>query len=200
MKIGIYVRASTRGQTIEQQEKTLTDYAKARNWIIYKIFKDEGLSGTKVDRPGYLDLMATARKRYIDGVLVFKFDRFARTLKQLISGLDEFRQLDVEFISFTESVDTTTPAGRAMFQLIAVFAEFERAMISEATKERLAALKALGKTLGRPVKVNYEEIRKFAMENEGMTQRAIAEKLGVSVGTVNKAFKKGGVKNPKESK
>ncbi len=189
LRIAIYVRVSTKDQTIEQQEKKLKEFAKARDWTVTHVFRDEGISAMKVDRPGYLKLMGVARQRLIDGVLVFRFDRFARSLKQLINGLEEFKNLGVDFISYTEAIDTTTPAGNALFQLIGVFAEFERAMISEATKHRLQALKNLGKRLGRPPKVDPQKVKEYSKDHPEMTQKAIGAHFKVSAGTINRILK-----------
>lgn len=189
LKIAIYVRVSTKDQTIEQQETKLKEFAKARDWTVTNTFRDEGMSARKIDRPGYLKLMDAARKRLIDGVLVFRFDRFARSLKQLINGLEEFNQLGVAFISYSENLDTTTPSGRALFQLIGVFAEFERDMISEATKHRLQALKNLGVKLGRPQKVNPERVIKYRKDHPEVTQRHIAKVFKVSPGTITRILK-----------
>ena len=189
MRVATYLRVSTKDQSIAQQRKALKDLARARGWKIIKEFSDEGMSALKVDRPGYLKLMEAARKRQVDAVLVFKFDRFARSFKQLIDSLEEFRCLGVEFISYTENIDTSTPAGKAMFQMIATFAEFERSMISEATRARLKAMKNLGVKLGRPKTIDDQRVLDYANKYPKKSQRIIARALKVSLGTVNRILR-----------
>jgi len=189
MKVAIYLRVSTKEQTVSQQRKALKDYAKMRGWTVAYEISDEGMSAKKTDRPGYLEVLELARKRRVDGVLVFKFDRWARSLRQLINTLDEFRALGVEFISFTENIDTTTPAGRAMFGMIALFAEFERDMISEATRDRMAALKNMGMKMGRPKSVDDKKILKYVQEHPGTGQRPAARALGLPLSSVAKVMR-----------
>ena len=189
MRVAIYLRVSTKDQTVGQQRKALKDYAKMRGWKVAYELSDEGMSAKKIDRPGYLKILEIARKRKVDGVLVFKFDRWARSLRQLINSLDEFKALGVEFISFTENIDTTTPAGRAMFGMIALFAEFERDMISEATRDRMAALKRMGMKMGRPKSVDDERIFKYVREHPGTGQRPAARALGIPLSSVSRVMR-----------
>jgi DNA invertase Pin-like site-specific DNA recombinase len=146
--------------------------------------KTKTLSGTTSVRPELSKLWQTARARKIDTVLVWKFDRFARSTKQLIDALEEFRHLGVDFISITEQIDTGSPMGKAMFTVISAIAEFERSLISERVRSGLAKARAHSKQLGRP-KASPEtmkEIKRLRKQGKGLTQ--IAKQLGVSYQTV----------------
>ena len=126
----------------------------------------------------------TARARKIDTVLVWKFDRFARSTKQLIDALEEFRHLGVDFISITEQIDTGSPMGKAMFTVISAIAEFERSLIQERVRSGLAKARAQGKILGRPkiTPFKIKEIKRLRKEGKSLSQ--IAKQLGVSYQTV----------------
>lgn len=188
-RVAIYVRVSTSEQTVSQQVKPLKEYCKARGFEDITIFKDKGISGAKVNRPQFDNMMGLVRKRKIDIVLVFRFDRFARTTSQLMLSLDEFIALGVDFISYSENVDTSTPAGRAMFGLISVFAQFEREMIAAATRERLHTLKDKGIILGRPG-AKFDIHRAFRLRKKGYGWRKIAKELGsrVSYNTIRRVL------------
>src|SRR3954463_12024 len=110
-RAGIYLRVSTNDQSTDLQETELTDYARNRGWHIHRVYSDRGQSGAKPNRPALEELMADCRRRKVDVVLVWKFDRFARSLRQLLSALEEFRRLKVGFVSSTEAIDTSTPSG-----------------------------------------------------------------------------------------
>jgi DNA invertase Pin-like site-specific DNA recombinase len=146
--------------------------------------KTKTLSGTTSVRPELSKLWQTARARKIDTVLVWKFDRFARSTKQLIDALEEFRHLGVDFISITEQIDTGSPMGKAMFTVISAIAEFERSLISERVRSGLAKARAHSNQLGRP-KTSPEtikEIKRLRKQGKSLTQ--IAKQLGVSYQTV----------------
>ena len=130
--------------------------------------------------------MADARRRRFDCVLVWKYDRFARTLGALIAALQEFRDLGIDFISHTQAIDTTTPMGRLFFHVIGSFAEFERDVIVERVKAGLANARAKGKRLGRPVKDPGAADRVAAFRAEGMSLRVIAAAEGMSASGVRK--------------
>ena len=186
--VGIYVRVSTtdKGQDIETQLLPLKAFAKSRGWdaIIYQ----DKMSGSRTDRPELNQMMADVRKRKLDVILVHRFDRFARSTKQLIDALEEFRALGVNFVSYQEAVDTTTPAGKLMFSMISAFAEFEREIIRERVRAGLDRARKQGKTLGRPkVGINREEIIK--LKSEGNTYRQIAKILSISTGKICEALK-----------
>ena len=179
-RVAIYVRVSTtdKGQDVQTQLLPLQQYTTARQWSVFAIY-EEKMSGAKEDRPELQKLMAAAQKRKFDIVLVFRFDRFARSSKQLINALDFFQTVGIDFVSYQENVDTTTPAGKMMFTMISAFAEFERSIIQERVRAGLQKAKAQGKKLGRPkVKVDEDRIRE--LRKQGHSVREVARMMGVS--------------------
>lgn len=196
MKVAIYGRVSTldKGQDPEVQLKPLREYAQARGWIVFKEYVDIGESGAKDSRPQLNALLEDARKRRIDGILVWKLDRFGRSLKSLLNMLEELKTLGVQFVSYTENLDFSTPTGRAMANLIGVFAEFERDLIRERVIAGVANARAKGKRLGRPGK-NVDIDRALDLRKQGYTLRQIGETLGISHTLVNKSFAKSAYKN-----
>jgi DNA invertase Pin-like site-specific DNA recombinase len=181
----IYARVSTRAQQPRTQLRELKAYAKRRGFAVeHELIDIE--SGAKPDRPKLAELMDLARKRKVDVVLVWKFDRFARSTKQLITALEEFRELGIDFISYTENIDTSTPAGKVLFTVISAFAEFERDLIRERVRAGLDRARAEGTRLGRPALDDniIKEIRR--LRKKGRTVRAIARETGLSLGVVSK--------------
>jgi DNA invertase Pin-like site-specific DNA recombinase len=182
-RIAIYARVSTQDQDPQMQLRELRAYAKSRAFTVAHEFIDH-LSGTTSVRPELSQLWQTARARKIDTVLVWKFDRFARSTKQLIDALEEFRHLGIDVISITEQIDTGSPMGKAMFTVISAIAEFERSLISERVRSGLAKARAQGKILGRP-KVNAETMKEIKrLRKEGKSLSQTAKQLGVSYQTV----------------
>jgi len=184
-EVVIYARVSTKGQTPKTQLKELYSYAKRRRFnVAHELVEVE--SGAKSERPKLDQLMDLARKRKIDVVLVWKFDRFARSTKNLISALEEFRELGVDFISYTENIDTSTPTGKVLFTVISAFAEFERDLIRERVRAGLDRARAEGVRLGRPP-VDEEKITKaIELKRSGLSIREIAKKVNLSTGVVSK--------------
>jgi DNA invertase Pin-like site-specific DNA recombinase len=187
-RVAIYARVSTGEQSPEAQLRELRAYAAHRGFQITREYVDlvSGDSRRRRRAPEFEALMADARRRRFDCVLVWKYDRFARTLSVLIGALQEFRDLGVDFISHTQSIDTTTPMGRLFFHVIGSFAEFEHAMIVERVKAGLANARAKGQRLGRPVKDPSAAERVATMRDRGMSLRAIAEAEGLSASGVRK--------------
>ena len=179
-KVAIYCRVSTEDQSIDHQLNSLLDYAKAREFEVNSQFQycDVGISGSKENRPQLDRLMDDARKRKFDIVLVWKFDRFARSSKQLALALDEFRSLGIEFISFTENIDTSSPLGQAMFTMISAMAQLERDLIVERIKSGMDNAKKNGKKLGRPsVSIQDDEKELILADHQaGLSIRKIATK------------------------
>ncbi len=181
----IYARVSTTDQQPRTQLRELRAYAKRRGLRVIDEFVDRE-SGAKFSRPRLNELMELARKRQLDVVLVWKFDRFARSSQQLINALEEFRGLDVDFISYTENIDTTTPTGKAFFTVISAFAEFERSLIRERVVAGLNRARADGVTLGRPT-IDHDQLRVIRkLRREGLSLRAIASATGLSRSVVSK--------------
>jgi putative DNA-invertase from lambdoid prophage Rac len=190
-KVAIYARVSTadKGQDPELQLKDLRQYANARGWKVFSEYVDIGESGAKDRRPQLDRLMEDARKRRIDGILVWKLDRFGRSLKSLVTTLEELRGLGVQFVSYTENLDFSTPAGRAMANLIGVFAEFERDLIRERVKAGIQNARSKGKRLGRRPKINEGLLRTMkGMRDRRMSIRDISKELGVSRSLVHKSL------------
>jgi len=182
-RTAIYARVSTLDQHPEMQIRELRAYAKHRGLTIGEEFIDR-VSGTTDDRPQLKQLWQQVRARKLDTVLVWKFDRFARSTKQLIDALEEFKHLGVDFISITEQIDTSSPMGKAMFTMISAIAEFERSLISERVRAGIAKARAQGKRHGRPRvdEGTVKEIRRLRRQKKSLSQ--VATHLGVSRQTV----------------
>ncbi len=181
----LYMRISTRnhGQTTDTQAIALREYAERRGFTIIE-YRDEGVSGTKDRRPALDRLMADARLRKLDVVVVARFDRFARSVKHLITALEEFRALDVDFISLNESVDSSTPMGKMIFTVLGAVADLERSIITERVYAGLHRARKQGKQLGRRrVIVDRERVRE--LYQAGSSVRAIATALGLTKSTVH---------------
>lgn len=186
MRVGLYARVSTHaGQNPEMQLAELRDYCQRRGWEVAGEYVDVGISGAKEKRPQLDRLQVDCRKRLLDAVLVYRYDRFARSLRQLVNALCEFDALRIQFVSLHEGVDTSTPNGRLVFGIFASIAEFERELIRERVRSGLAAARARGKRLGRPQRtVDAERIA--ALRAQGLSWRKIAAELGAGVGTVHR--------------
>ena len=183
-KVALYARVSTMDQSTDSQLLDLRRYTKERGWHLYREYCDNGISGTKDSRPALNELMNDARKRRFDMVLCWRFDRFARSTKHLILALEEFRNLGIDFISFQENIDTSSPLGAAIFTIISAVAQLERDIIAERVKAGLRRAKKNGKKLGRPrAVVDVEEVQK--LRSKGLSLRAIAKETGVSRTTVS---------------
>lgn len=183
MQVAIYARVSTHnGQDPEVQLRELREYGQRRGWDGTQEYVDIGISGTKQKRPELDRLMKEARQRHFDAVIVWRFDRFARSVSHLLRALEEFRSLGVEFISLSEQVDTSTPTGKMVFTVLGAVAELERSLIVERVRAGLRNARAKGKKLGRPPLVaNPEVIGK--MRSQGASWRAIGRAIGVSPAT-----------------
>jgi len=186
-RVALYARVSTTDQSTDSQLLDLRRYVSERGWNIFKEYVDEGISGTKDSRPALNDLMNDAKKRRFDVVLVWRFDRFARSTKHLILALEEFRNLGIDFVSYQENIDTSSPLGSAIFTIISAVAQLERDIIAERVKAGLRRAKENGKKLGRPqgstvTHRHTEEARK--LRSEGQSLRQIARALNISKSTV----------------
>ena len=186
MRAAIYARVSTtNGQDPTVQTRELREYCQRRGWEIAGEYVDAGISGSKEHRPQLDALLAACRKRRVDAVVVYRYDRFARSLRQLVNALEEFRSLGIEFISLHEGVDTSTPNGRLVFGIFASIAEFERELIRDRVKSGIAAARSKGKLVGRPrVKADIAHI--LDLRAQGLSWLAIGEKLGLGEGTVRR--------------
>ena len=188
-RVAIYARVSTsnQGQDVTMQTRELQKYAEARGWTVTGEYVDEGVSGAKDSRPELNRLMADAKRRKCDAILVWKLDRFGRSLRHLVNAIAELESVGVAFVSFTDNLDLSTPSGRLMFQVIAAMGEFERELIRERVRAGLRNAKAKGHTLGRPG-INVDASKVAVMRGQGLSMRAIATELGCSPAYVHKTL------------
>jgi DNA invertase Pin-like site-specific DNA recombinase len=191
MRVALYARVSTndKGQDPEMQLRELREYCSRRGWTIAGEYVDVGISGAKDSRPRLNDLMSDAHKRKFDSVVVWKFDRFARSVSHLLRALETFRSLGVEFVSYSEAIDTGTPVGKMTFTILGAVAELERSLITERVRAGMRNAKAKGVKLGRKtVVVDAAEIHRLRAKK--LSFEAIAKQLGISVGTCFRASRK----------
>lgn len=192
MRAAIYARVSTDDQTADLQLNELRKYCTAREWQAVE-YVDEGVSGRKARRPQLDALWEAVRAGDVDVVVVWRFDRFGRSVKQLITALDEFGQLGVEFVSVREAIDTTTPMGKAMFTIVGAFAELESSIIAERVKAGMSAARERGVHVGRPETIEgTDRQRAVALFREGMGTDEIAEEIGIHVTTVRRIIRRAG--------
>jgi DNA invertase Pin-like site-specific DNA recombinase len=188
LKIAIYARVSTKnGQDPEMQLAELREYVRSRKWKITGEYVDKGISGASDSRPELNRLMADANRRRFDVVVVWKFDRFARSVSHLLRALETFRALGIEFVSLSENIDTSTPTGKMVFTVLASVSELERSLIGERVRAGLRNAKARGKRLGRPPLKDLTVLEMQRLRSERRRLRSsfkeLAEKYGVSVWT-----------------
>ena len=183
-RVAIYARVSTLDQSTDSQLLDLRKYVSERGWTSFREYTDNGVSGTTDSRPALNQLMNDARKRRFDMVLVWRFDRFARSTRHLINALEEFKNLGIDFVSYQENIDTSSPLGSAIFTIISAVAQLERDIIAERVKAGLRRAVENGARLGRPkVEVDLELIRE--MRKQGLSLRDIAKATGISRTTVS---------------
>src|ERR1700716_4552124 len=188
MKAAIYARVSTanNGQDPTMQTRELREYAERRGWTVASEYVDIGISGTKKKRPELDRLMSDAHRRRFDTVVVWKFDRFARSVSHLLRALETFKAQGIEFVSFSEQLDTSTPAGKMVFTVLGAVAELERSLTVERVRAGLRNARAKGKRLGRP-RVTIVAARMTALRSQGLSWAKIGEALGVGEGTVRRS-------------
>src|SRR6266487_4742546 len=183
-QVALYARVSTldKGQDPETQLLALRAYAARRGFVPAGEYVDYA-SGTRDDRPQYQALLAAARKRHIDVVLVWRYDRCARSTQALVQALKEFHSLGVDFISYQENIDTTTPQGELIFTVMASIAQFESALMSERVKAGMARAKAQGKRISRAPLAEELQAQIMALAAEGLSIHQIGKQLGLGYGT-----------------
>lgn len=189
MRVAIYARVSTanNGQDPTMQTRELCEYIERRGWKLAGEYVDVGISGTKEKRPELDRLMADAHRRRFDCVVVWKFDRFARSVSHLLRALESFKAQGIEFVSFSEQMDTSTPAGKMVFTVLGAVAELERSLIVERVKAGMRNAKANGKHVGRPkVKVDAKKIS--GLRAAGRSWSEITRQTGLTKGTAQRAF------------
>jgi len=186
-RAAVYARVSTNnGQNPEMQLDELRQYCARREMTIMREYVDRGISGAKERRPALDQLLADCQKRAVDCVVVYRYDRFARSLRQLVNALEDFRSLGIDFISLHERVDTSTPNGRLVFGIFASIAEFERELIRDRVRSGIALAKSHGKQLGRP-RVVVDRMRIATLRKDGRSWAEICDALGISKGTAQRA-------------
>ena len=197
MKVALYTRVSTNDQSVEMQTSDLKRYCGQRGFEVYKEYSDQGISGTKDKRPALDELIDDAKKKKFDVVLVWRFDRFARSTKHLITALEEFRHLGIDFISYQENIDTSSPLGKAMFTIVSAIAELERNILLERVRAGLKRAKENGTILGRPKRLDLDvkELQKMR-DKEKLSFRQIAKRVKACPATVYKSLKNPGRKSP----
>lgn len=184
-RVGIYARVSTleKGQDPETQLLQLREYAQRRDFKVVAEYVDYA-SDTSQDRPQYKVMMEAARKRKLDVILVWRYDRFARSTQALVNAMKEFGQLGVDFISYQENIDTTTPTGELIFHVMASLAQFESSLISGRVKAGMARAKAQGKHVARPRISAEKQSEMMELYQQGLSMNQISKKAKVAYGTV----------------
>jgi len=183
-RVAIYGRVSTkRHQEVETQLQPLREYAERRGWTVAGEYVDVGISGSKASRPQLDGMMKAGKQRAFDVVLVWKFDRFARSTMHLATALAEFQSLGIDFVSLTEAVDTSTPVGKMTFTVLGAVAELERELIRERVKAGVARARKSKEHWGRPRAI-FDRAEALRLSAEGMSSRQIAAKLGIGKDTV----------------
>jgi DNA invertase Pin-like site-specific DNA recombinase len=189
-RVAFYVRVSTDGQTVENQLSELRDIAHRHGWQVVNVYADRGISGTKGrdQRPAFNDLLKAIAKREIDMIAAWSVDRLGRSLRDLVSFLGDLQVKGVDLFLVQQGLDTSTPSGRAMFQMLGVFAEFEAAMIRDRVRRGVERAKRDGKKSGRPIGrprlSNELEAKIQGMLRLGIGKLKIARTLRVGTGTV----------------
>src|SRR6266436_4172621 len=180
----LYSRVSTlyHGQDPEVQSREIREYCQRRGWPLVGEYVDIGISGAKERRPQLDRLIADAHKRKFEVIVVWKFDRFARSVSHLLRALENFRSLGVEFVSLSEQVDTGTPTGKMIFTVLGAVAELERSLIAERVRAGLRNARAKGRKLGRPRKIASPDAI-TRLRSEGASWREVGRALGVSPAT-----------------
>lgn len=182
-RAAIYARVSTTDQTCRNQLLELHRYAAARGWTAAD-YVDQGVSGAKDRRPALDTLLADARRRRFDVLVVWRLDRLGRNLRHLVTLLEDVQALGIAFVSLAEGIDATTPAGKLQMHILAAIAEFERARIAERVRAGLARVKAQGQRLGRrPHRISDNDLDRVA----SLSTRKAAEELGIPSSVLHRA-------------
>lgn len=185
-RTALYARVSTGEQTVENQLRELEEAGERLGWEIVGTFTDEALSGAtgRAKRPALDRLLKGVTRKEFDIVATWSVDRIGRSLPDLLSFLTELHERDIDLYLHQQGLDTSTSSGRAMFQMLGVFAEFERAMIVERTKSGMERARVSGKRIGRPSLTDAIRLRIVSMLKDGVSKRKIAQETGVSRATV----------------
>lgn len=193
--VALYCRVSTAIQNkgLESQERALREYCEKNSICKFRVFTDKNVSGAKSSRPALDQMMKEIEDGQVSTVIVFSFSRFARSTRHLLDALEYFRSKEVEFVSISEQIDTTTSLGRLVFTFISALAQFERELVSERVKNGLQNAKSKGKKLGSPKRRPSKAIQELHLA--GMPYRKIAAILGISHSTVAREVHESGLSN-----
>ncbi len=189
MRVALYARCSTADQSVDLQLDGLRDYAKVRGFTVVEEYLDEGVSGARARRPALDRLLADAHRRRFDGVLVWRLDRLARSVRHLVNVAADLESLGIDLVVLDQAIDTGTSAARFLFHTLAAVGELERDLIRERTVAGLAAAKRRGKRLGRP-RVHVPRAKAQALLAEGSSVSEVARILGVARSTLQRALPK----------
>jgi DNA invertase Pin-like site-specific DNA recombinase len=195
MRIALYARVSTANNSQDPtlQTRELREYALRRGWTVVGEYVDIGISGIKEKRPELDRLMADAHRRRFDVVVVWRFDRFARSVSHLLRALESFKAQGIEFISFSEQLDTSTPAGKLVFTVLGAVAELERSLIVERVRAGMRNARAKGKQIGRPPLTHLDQGTRRSMyelhKQGGTSLRQLAVKFSTSVASVQRSIR-----------
>lgn len=187
MRAALYARVSTNGQDADLQLREFREFCQRRDWSVAGEYIDTGISGSKDRRPELDRLMADAKRRKFDSVVVYRYDRFARSLRHLVNALEEFRALGIDFVSIHEGVDTSTPNGRLIFGIFGSIAEFERELIRDRVRSGMRSARARGRKIGRP-RTAVNATRIAGLRSQGASWSEVCSETGLSAGTAKRAF------------
>jgi putative DNA-invertase from lambdoid prophage Rac len=189
--VALYVRVSSTEQSTDMQKRELMAYVQARGWKLHLIYEDQ-LTGTNDKRPAFQACMTDARARRFDVLLVWKLDRFGRSLKDVVNKMSEISELGIDFVCITQQIDLTTSAGRMMSHLLAAFAEFEADMIKSRVRAGIANARAKGTKLGRPIRIDPAQVQ--SLRASGLSLSAIAKRVGSTKSGVSKILSRHALK------
>ena len=191
MRVAIYTRVSTDKQTTENQLRELNAWADRAGHEVVQVFEDAGVSGAKdrTGRPGFDAMLKAAVRREFDMIAAWSVDRLGRSLQDLVGFLEDLKGAKVDLYLHQQALDTSTPSGRALFQMLGVFAEFERAMIRERVAAGLERARAQGKRLGRPKVDKSTEVEIRKLHRQGLGIRRIATTVGCGTSVVQRVVK-----------
>lgn len=184
-KVAIYVRVSTTGQTVENQERELLAHCQRQGWQVFKVYRDEGFSGAVAIRPALTEMLANARLGRFNLLVVWKIDRLARSISHLLEVLTELKGLGIGFVSLTEAINTETAQGRMIANFLGSIAEFERELVVERVRSGMARAKAAGVRIGRP-RAGFDVNEAIRLKQDGQSWNQVAKAVGASSATVRR--------------
>jgi DNA invertase Pin-like site-specific DNA recombinase len=187
VRVARYHRVSRIDQDPALQDDATADIIERRGWTLVETYVDHGVSGSRERRPGLDKMLADARRRRFDVVLVYRADRLFRSLRHMVVTLDDLSSLGIGFVSASEPFDTTTPTGRLLLHIVSAMGEFERGLLIERTRAGMAAARRRGAQIGRP-RVRVDMDRALELRQQGMSVRAAAKEMGIGAATLHRAL------------